>query len=100
MKPNPLIVLIIITALIAASGAYWFFFIKNNVEPTLSVAGTTNEETVAFQALADQLSRVTLRTDLFDDARFQSLVDTAVAIIEEPNRRADPFAPVAGISQQ
>ena len=100
MKLNQTAILIIITALIVATGAYWYFFIYNATEATISTEAVPSAETAQFQALAAQLKSVDLKTDIFDDARFRYLVDSSVAVIDEPHGRTDPFAPVSGITQQ
>ncbi len=100
MKLNPVVTLIIVTALIAASGAFWFFFIRNKTESTLTTSTVPSAETAQFQALAAQLKSVDLKTDIFNDARFNYLMDSSVGVIEEAHGRTDPFAPVVGITQQ
>lgn len=85
--------LIILGALVAAAGAYWFFFTGTGNQVPLAAMATSTPAQTQFQALASELEPITFDTSIFTDPRFTALVDIATAITPEPAGRTDPFAP-------
>ena len=97
MKTNA--ILISVAALIVAAGAYWFFFAGTNNQPPVSATVAPSDAQLQFETLASQLP-ISFKTDIFSDKRFNALVDITTPITPEPAGRADPLAPIAGVSKQ
>lgn len=78
--------------------AYMIFF-KNEDTATLSVSGggispQAELKTQELLATTQKLESYKIDGTLFSDARFKSLVNFRIELIEEPTGRENPFAPI------
>lgn len=78
----------------------YMVFMRGSDEPTALTAsqGMTTEqaslETQALLATLRELKSYNVDGKIFDDSRFDSLIDFRVELIEEPTGRPNPFAPI------
>lgn len=100
MKSNT--IFLIISTLIVAAGAYWYFFTgTTGNEPPISSSGPpVSQAQTQFEALVGQLQIISFDTSIFQDARFNALVDITTPISPESSGRLDPLAPIPGVSGQ
>jgi hypothetical protein len=98
MKPSANTLFIVLTALIASGGAYWYYQMANEAGPTLSQDTGQNAAQVEFQTLVTELEPISFDTTVFSDPRFIALTDLTTSIAPEQSGRTDPFAPVAGVA--
>ncbi len=98
MKPSANTLFIVLTALIAGGGAYWYYQMANEAEPTLTEDTSQNVAQIQFQTLVTELEPISFDTSVFSDPRFIALRDITTSIAPEQPGRADPFAPVAGVA--
>ena len=98
MKSN--VSIVIITAIIALAGSYWYFSSGTGNQPPLSTSGspTGNSAQVQFQALVSELQPISFNTTIFSDPKFTALVNLETPVAPEPTGRLDPFAPVKGVT--
>lgn len=89
MKSNTLTILTI--TLIFAAAGYWFFFMSNTIDPSLTQTGAQTDAQIQFQTLLSELGPITFDTKIFSNQNFISLVNIATPITPEPQGRADPF---------
>ncbi len=74
---------------------YKVFFAEDETAPLNAEAVTeASRDTQEFLGLLQQLRVLRLDEQMFNDARFQSLVDHRQAIIPEPVGRKNPFLPI------
>ncbi len=76
---------------------YKLFIAPNDASLTpldATVASQASRDTQEFLQTLQQLRDITLDGTVFDDARFQSLVDFRQTITPEPVGRPNPFAPI------
>ncbi len=97
MKTNSTTTLIIV-ALVVAAGAYWYFFTGSSVEPTITSDLTESQAQTQFQSLMSALP-ASFEASIFEDERFNALVDISTAVTPESAGRPDPFAPLSNVSQ-
>lgn len=97
-KTNTSNTLIVLGAIVAAGAAYWFFFSGSGNQPTLTNVATSTASQVQFDALAGELGQISFDTSIFSDPRFKALIDFSAPTTSEPKGRADPFAPIPGVS--
>jgi hypothetical protein len=98
MKTNT--ILIIVTAIIAVAGAYWYYFARTGNEPSLTASDTENIAMVRFQTLASELESISFDTRIFSEPNFMALIDLTTPIIPETVGRTDPFAPIPGVNDK
>lgn len=98
MKPSANTLFIILTALIASGGAYWYYQTANEAEPTLTQDTGENVAQAQFQTLVTELEPISFETSVFSDPRFIALTDITTSIAPEEPGRTDPFAPIAGVA--
>ena len=98
MKPSANTLFIVLTALIASGGAYWYYQMANEAGPTLTRDNDQNVAQVQFQTLVTELEPISFDTSVFSDPRFIALTDLTTSIAPEQSGRTDPFAPVAGVA--
>jgi hypothetical protein len=84
---------LILIALVVAGGAYWYFFTGTSEDPTITSSMSETEAQSQFQVLMSALP-VSFETSIFEDPRFQGLVDISTSVTPEPSGRPDPFAPL------
>lgn len=96
MKTNTII--LIITTLLVAAGAYWYFFTGTGNEPPISTGPTVSQAQTQFEALVGELQPISFDTSIFQDPRFNALVDITTPISPESAGRLDPLAPIPGVS--
>ena len=96
MKPSSNTILIIIVTLFVSAFAYYYFFTDTGNQPPLTSNGSSNFSQSQFQTLVNELS-ISFITDIFSDARFNSLVDLTTQVSPESTGRLDPFAPVSAV---
>jgi hypothetical protein len=76
---------------------YKIFFVADDEASSAldaEVITEASQNTQAFLHTLQQLREIKLNGQLFDDARFQTLVDYRQAIVDEPVGRPNPFAPI------
>lgn len=95
MKSNTLI--LIVATLIVAAGAYWYLSNSDEDLP-LTIVDSQNESQAQFQMLVGKLRPISFDTTIFSKATFLSLVDLKTDVLPETAGRADPFAPIPGVS--
>ncbi len=98
MKLSANTIFIVLTALIASGGAYWYYQTANEAEPTLSQDVGQNAAQARFQTLVTELEPISFDTNVFSDPRFIALTDITTSIAPEESGRTDPFAPIAGVA--
>ena len=97
MKSNP--TPFVIAALVIIAGTYWYFFVQTGNQPPLSTSSPSgNAAQTQFQTLVSQLQPISFDTSIFSDPKFTSLVDLTMPVAPETSGRADPFAPVPGVT--
>ncbi len=84
--------IILVVILIGLVGAYFFFFSGDGFALPLTTAPTADPIEQEFIALTNKLSGISFNLDIFDDARFLSLVSLATPRQPEQIGRPDPFA--------
>jgi len=100
MKFDTNTTLLIIGTLVVAAGAYWYFFTRTGNEPPLTPSGAPiNQAQMQFETLVGELKPISFDTRIFSDARFNALVDITTPIAPESAGRADPLAPIPGVSE-
>lgn len=97
MKLKPNNILIIVATLIVLAGVYWYFFTGTGNEPPLSAGAAPSDAQAKFETLVSQLP-ISFDTSIFNDARFNALVDITKPVAPEPVGRTDPLAPIPGIT--
>jgi hypothetical protein len=79
----------------------YFFFFSSPSSPDLTSSGVPASPTELFFAnLQSELTPISFDTALFDDPRFNALVDIRTAITDETKGRQDPFAPIPGTATE
>jgi hypothetical protein len=100
MKPTANTLFIILTAVIVAAAAYWYFLSDAPTEAFVTGGVVQSPTQLEFQMLVTQLQPVSFDTGVFSDPEFQALQDLTTPVAPEDTGRADPFAPVSGVSAQ
>lgn len=94
---------LIIAAIVVVGGVVaYFLWLRPVPQPNVSVAGygPASEAQATFLTLAAQLEPVGFNASVLSDPRLLMLVDLKTAIVQEPEGRTDPFAPLPGIATQ
>ena len=86
--------IVLIAIMVLLGGTYWYFFMSNEPEVSLSATEPTDPAEQQFLNLASKLSSISFDTSLFSDPRFTSLIDLTTPIRPESQGRSDPFAPL------
>lgn len=95
---NNLISILIIAACAAALIVYENYFAPTPSDVLAPVAATSTEAGANLLSSIEQLKAVNFDSSLFSDPVFASLIDFGVVIPPEPVGRANPFAPLGGVS--
>lgn len=96
MKMSPNLFGIIIATIVLGIGAYWLLFVNTGNNPPLTTSATASADQAKFESLVSEIRPISFNTGVFNDPRFQSLVDLTTSITPEPIGRPDPFAPLPG----
>ena len=80
--------------IVLLGGFYYFFFLAKDDGTVLSGSAPASDAEVSFINLVSQLGAVEFDTHIFDDPRFNALVDMRTPILPEPAGRKDPFGPL------
>jgi len=99
MKSNSNMVPVVILTIVAAAGVYWYFFTGTGNELPLMESVAESRIQTKFQDLAGKLRLISFRADIFSDSRFNALADLTTPVSPESIGRIDPFAPLAGTSE-
>lgn len=94
-KLNQKTILYSVLALVVAGGLYWYFFTGSSTEdaPLSSTsAAPGNSAQIQFRALVTKLQQLSFDTSIFEDPRFNALVDLTTPVSPESAGRPDPFA--------
>ena len=92
--------ILIAVAAIAILFVLYRAFLGGPDEPTLSSetpSGLPAEQGNDLLSLLLQLKSITLSSEVFSDAAFQSLQDFTVKLTPEPIGRRNPFAPIGAV---
>lgn len=101
MKLDRTTMILIGVLLFVAAFGYWYFFTGDDADSaTLTAVPSGNAAQSRFESLVGQLGPINFDTKIFSDPRFNSLVDLKTPISAETAGRADPFAPVSGVTGQ
>lgn len=82
---------LILVALLVAAGGYWYFFTGSEEQPTIVSGIEENQAQTQFQILMSALP-LSFEASIFEDPRFQSLINISTPVTSEPSGRPDPFA--------
>ena len=78
---------------------YWYISSGGTQQSPITADQSENQIQTEFQALVGELSPISFDTKIFSDPRFTVLVNLTTPISPEPFGRMDPFAPIAGLSE-
>lgn len=87
------VILSVLALLVLGAAAYLLFGAKTS-ETALTADAPGSEAEMTFLSLTAQIDPVEFDTSILSDERFRALQDIRTAILPEPARRADPFAPL------
>lgn len=87
---------VVLGLLLLAAAAY--LLLRPEASNGVSSSAPASDAEAQFIALTSQLDPVTFDTHILTDPRFAALADIRTAIIPETLGRADPFAPLPGVS--
>lgn len=81
-----------------AFAGYYMFVLQSDavikVDNNTRVSNQAAAETQEFLRRLNELENIAISTELFDDPRFQALVDYSTPIVPTPVGRSNPFEPV------
>lgn len=90
---------ILVVAIAALAGGYWYFFADQSTEEPSSSAPTTNapEEVRGLVELLHNLQEVEVNPAALDRIPFERLSDFHLEIPEQERGRENPFAPSSAL---
>lgn len=90
----------IAAAIVVLGVVAYFVWLRPQPVDNVSIGGfgPASEAQATFLTLAAQLQPIAFDASVLSDPRFLALVDIKTAILPETSGRADPFAPLSGVS--
>jgi hypothetical protein len=85
-------------ALVILLVVYLVFFDNGDTANLTAAGGGASPAELYFVNLSGELDTVAFDTAVLEDPRWNALVDIRTAIVPETPGRADPFAPISGVS--